>query len=163
VALLVAEAEGVAELERQLAVAAEAKSELLEMTRRMADAAEARCRALEGALGDAALDDETVGGGWEAPTDEDETVIDYLDSRISAARLAAGGGSVPIVFDDTLAALAPESLETVLGWLEMIASDTQIIYVTDDAAVLGWASRRQPSRVGVVSGSGFFGPVGSPA
>jgi hypothetical protein len=158
VAHLVAEAEGVAELERQLAVAAEAKAELLEMTRRIADAAEARCRSLEAALGD-----DVDAGGWEAPTDEDETVIDYLDSRISAARLAAGGGSVPIVFDDTLAALPTESQETVLGWLEMIAADTQILYVTDDPAVLAWASRRQPAKVGVVSGSGFFGRVVSPS
>jgi uncharacterized protein YhaN len=156
VAHLVAEAEGVAELERQLAVAAEAKNELLDVTRMMADAAEAKCRALEGTPGDAPLS-----GGWEAPTDEDEAVIDYLDSRISAARLAAGGGSVPIVFDDTLSALGPDSLETVLGWLETMAGDTQIIYVTDDQAVIGWASRRQPAKVGVVAGSGFFGTVGS--
>jgi hypothetical protein len=49
----------------------------------------------------------------------------------------------------------------VLGWLETMAADTQIIYVTDSPAVIGWASRRQPGRVGVMSGSGFFGTVGS--
>jgi hypothetical protein len=152
VAHLVAEAEGVAELERQLAVAAEAKAEIVEMTRHMAELAEARCRALEGTPADAPLS-----GGWEAPTDEDEAVIDYLDSRISAARLAAGGGSVPVVFDDTLSTLAPDSVETVLGWLETMSVDTQILYVTDDPTVLAWASRRPPARVGTVSGTGFFG------
>jgi hypothetical protein len=152
VAHLVAEAEGVAELERQLAVAAEAKAELLDMTRTMAETAEARCRKLEGTAPDAPLS-----GGWEAPTDEDEAIIDYLDSRISAARLAAGGGSVPVILDDTLRGLAPECAETVLGWLETIASDTQIIYVSDDPTVLSWAARRAPARVGVTSGTGFFG------
>jgi hypothetical protein len=157
VAHLVAEAEGVAELERQLAVAAEAKAELLDMTRVMVQSAEARCRALEGTDELEGTADAPLSGSWEAPTDEDEAVIDYLDSRISAARLAAGGGSVPVVFDDTLSGLSQESAETILGWLERIASDTQIIYVSDAPEVTGWASRRPPARVGVVSGTGFFG------
>jgi hypothetical protein len=152
VAHLVAEAEGVAELERQLAVAAEAKQELLELTRAMAASAEARCRAFE-VSGE---DDVPPSGGWEAPTDEDEAVIDYLDGRIAAARLAANGASVPVVLDDTLSQLAPESAETVLGWLETIATDTQVIYVSDDPVVLAWAARRTPAKVGVTSGSGFF-------
>jgi uncharacterized protein YhaN len=156
VAHLVAEAEALGELERQLVLAAEAKQELLDVTRFVASAAEARCRALEDdRLGD--IEQRPAAGGWEAPTDEDEAVIDYLDGRIAAARLAAGGGAVPIILDDTLAGLTPESVETVLGWLETIAVDTQIVYVSEQPDVLAWAARRSPTRVGVVSGTGYFG------
>ena len=144
VAHLVADAEGVGEVERQARVAAEAKQELLDMTQRMSTAADARVTALAAA------------GGWQAPTDEEEAVIDVLDVRIASARLAAGGGSVPIVLDDALEGLSPDATETVLGWLENAAADTQIVYISDVPAVLAWAARRNPARVGVLDGRDFI-------
>jgi uncharacterized protein YhaN len=145
VAHLVAEAEGLAEIERQLRIAADAKGELLDVTRSLSEAADERVRTLAAA------------GGWQAPTDEEEAVMDVLDVRIASARLAAGGGSVPIVLDDALVGLQPDATETVLGWLENAAADTQIVYVTDEPAVLAWAARRNPARVGVVDGASLTG------
>lgn len=144
VAHLVAEAEALAEVERQLRLAADSKQELLELTQRMAESASARVRALDAA------------GGWQAPTDEEEAVIDVLDVRIAAARLAGGGSSVPLLLDDALDALSPEATDTVLGWLESIAAETQIVYLSDRPSVLAWASRRNGERVGVIDGSALF-------
>jgi hypothetical protein len=162
VALLVAEAEGIGEIARQLGLAVEAKRELLEVTSGMLEAAQRRAEAGRGADGaptgsEAEPEpDAAESGGWDAPTELDEAVIDELDSRIATARLAANGASVPVLLDDALAALPSESVETILGWLETVAADTQIVYLGDNATVLAWADRRPPDRVGVVSGSGFF-------
>jgi hypothetical protein len=180
VALLVAEAEGIGEIARQLGLAVEAKRELLDVTSSMLEASQRRAAAeaaaettSDDAALDAGADDPDVdgtddpgtagtgraaggGAGWDAPTELDETVIDELDSRIAAARLAANGASVPVLLDDALVSLPSESVETILGWLETVAADTQIVYLGDNATVLAWADRRSPDRVGVVSGSGFF-------
>src|SRR5690606_26369130 len=144
VAHTVAEAAALADAERQLRLAADSKQELLELTQRMAESASARVRALDAA------------GGWQAPTDEEEAVIDVLDVRIAAARLAGSGSSVPLLLDDALDALSPEATDTVLGWLETIAAETQIVYLSDRPSVLAWASRRNGERVGVIDGSALF-------
>lgn len=140
VAQLVAEAEALAEVERQRAAEVEAKQELLAVTRSMVEAAAARCAALEPR-------------GWEAPSDEEEALIAGLDAHIGAVAAAAGEHKVPVVFDDVLLRAAPEVVETVLGWLETVAADTPVIYMSDDPAVLAWATRRNPDRVGIIDAS----------
>ncbi|HEX7096004.1 MAG TPA: hypothetical protein VF183_08970, partial [Acidimicrobiales bacterium] len=142
VAQLSAEAEALAELERQHALALEAKQELLEVTRAMAAAADARCAELEPSR-------------WEAPSDEEEALIAALDARINALHRAAGDERVPVVIDDALAGTDTTVAETVLGWLETVACDTQFIYLSDDPTVLAWATRRSPERVAVVDASAW--------
>ncbi|HEV8298370.1 MAG TPA: hypothetical protein VGQ20_13780 [Acidimicrobiales bacterium] len=154
VAHLVAEAGGLAELERQLAVAREAKEELLAITRQMTGTAESKVQVLEARAPDEA------GGASHRPyrgeREDVEAVITYLDARFARVREMAGD-SVPFLFDDSLAMVPAEHAELVLRWLVSASDETQILYLTDRPEVIAWAARRSPEYVAVIRGTGFFG------
>jgi hypothetical protein len=153
VAHLMAEAGGLAELERQLALKCESKDELLALTTRIEDRAATKIRALSAQRREA--DAANAPAPFNGSPDDVQGLIDHLQQRMQATR-ALVGDSVPFLFDDSLAALAPEQTEHVMRWLVSASDETQIIYVTDDPDVVTWASRRSPEYVAVVRGSGFF-------
>jgi hypothetical protein len=110
--------------------------------------AEAAGREAEAALAAAwraceELDDATA----DTYTTEDlPAVVDGLMSRLDPW----APDPLPVVLHDTLAPLGPDGAAAVLGALFDGASRSQIIYITEDRSLLGWAQGLGPDRAGVV-------------
>lgn len=74
----------------------------------------------------------------------------YLLSRLAAQRSVSYAGSVPLVLDDALHGIPPDSLTHLLERLERMASAVQVVIVTDDPAVTAWADLVGPERAALV-------------
>ena len=74
----------------------------------------------------------------------------YLLARLAAQRSVSLGGSLPLLVDDALGGLAERDLTHVLDRLERMAQAVQIIVVSDDLAVRGWAEQVGVARAAVV-------------
>jgi hypothetical protein len=158
--------EHIAELERALEVAIEEEAEYREWV-------ESR-----DALVDTALQIETVattklqkvalellnlhGMGSFVDTSADELLPDaeavtaYLHDRIASLRQVSFAGSVPLVLDDALRALPPPDVRQVLADIEPDAALVQIIYLTDDPDLIGWADEVGFERAAVVDAPAAF-------
>jgi hypothetical protein len=79
-----------------------------------------------------------------------ELTESYVLSRLAAHRNISFAGSVPLVLDDALADLDADQVRNLLGRLERMADTVQIIYLTDDETVIGWALAAGFNRAAVV-------------
>lgn len=68
----------------------------------------------------------------------------YLLARIAGLRDVGAVGGLPLVLDEPFVPLGDQATASMLGLLERVGSVVQVVYLTDDPAVLAWASRRQP-------------------
>lgn len=68
----------------------------------------------------------------------------YLLARIAGLRDVGAVGGLPLVLDEPFVPLGDRATASMLGLLERVGSVVQVVYLTDDPAVLAWASRRQP-------------------
>lgn len=75
----------------------------------------------------------------------------HLLARLAAQRSVSLAGSVPLLLDDALAAVAEPDLGRILGRLERMADAVQVILVTDDDSAASWASLAGPTRAAVVT------------
>lgn len=112
------------------------------------DAAVASAEAMAGlepsAESDASFDDvDDVDAGAEA-------IEFYLLARLSALRSVSYAGSVPLVIDDALAGLDEVDARQLLDKLERMSESVQIIYLSDDPTVSGWAEAVGFERAAVV-------------
>jgi hypothetical protein len=88
--------------------------------------------------------------GTAAPPQVDVDQVEfYVLGRLASQRSVGIVGSVPVVFDDTFAGLSEASVVRLLQRLERLSEAVQVVYLTDDPMVLGWASNRPADRVGV--------------
>lgn len=86
-----------------------------------------------------------------------ESIEFYLLARLAAQRSVAIAGSVPLVVDDALRDLSAEDVQHVLRKLEQMAETVQIVYLSDDDDVIGWASEVGIRKAAVVPAPVGFG------
>jgi hypothetical protein len=72
-----------------------------------------------------------------------EAIELYLLARLAAQRHVSYAGSVPLVIDDALAGVPEAGVHQVLRGLARMAEAVQVVYVTDDPAIVEWARDRQ--------------------
>jgi CMP-2-keto-3-deoxyoctulosonic acid synthetase len=60
-------------------------------------------------------------------------------SRVAAQRSVSYAGSVPLVLDDVLADVTGQDLVHLLSRLERMSTAVQVIVLSEDEAVSGWA------------------------
>lgn len=98
----------------------------------------------------------TARGDWAtAAADPDgipdaDAVTSYLHERLGELRHVSFAGSVPLVLDDALSALPAPDVRRVLGEIERDAATVQIVYLTDDPDLVGWADEVGFQRAAVV-------------
>ena len=80
----------------------------------------------------------------------------YLLARLAALRNLSFVGSVPLLIDDALAGLDHEDVRHLLGRLDRMADAVQVIYLSDDPAIAGWAEEVGFSRAAVVPAPAGF-------
>jgi hypothetical protein len=97
--------------------------------------------------------DEDEGDG---PGPDDDEVQYYLLGRMAALRSRSHAGSVPLVIDEALAGRSPDEVERVLGQLERMSESVQVIYLTEDEAVIEWADSVGLQRAAAVTPQGEF-------
>lgn len=85
-----------------------------------------------------------------------EAVEFYLLSRLAALRTVSYAGSVPLLIDDALAGKPRKEVEQLLHKLERMSESVQIIYLSDDDAVTGWADGIGFERAAVVAAPATF-------
>ena len=91
--------------------------------------------------------------GFEVDPDEaggPEALEFYLLARLAAQRAVSFSGSVPLVIDDALAGQDPELVQSLLDKLERMSEAVQVIYLSDDPVVAGWAEGVGIQRAAVV-------------
>jgi hypothetical protein len=88
--------------------------------------------------------------GPEDADAEREAVEVYLLARLSALRSVSFAGSVPLAVDDALRGLPATEVERLLGKLERLSTDVQILYLSDDPTVVAWAESVGFERAAVV-------------
>ncbi len=79
----------------------------------------------------------------------------YLLARMAGARAVEGLGSVPLVLVDPLAELASDATAPILDLLARLSPSVQVLFLTEDHAVVEWAERLGPRQASVVR----FGPA----
>jgi hypothetical protein len=89
--------------------------------------------------------------------DDDEPVEAYLRARAASLRNRSHAGSVPLVLDDAFQVLSPDEVVQVLGQLEELSESVQVVYLTDDDAVVEWADSVGLQRAAAVTPQGDFG------
>lgn len=90
----------------------------------------------------------------DADTEGDDIAVDdiefYFLTRVAALRSVSQAGSVPLIVDDALSGLADDDARHVLDKLGEMSEAVQVIYLTDDDAVVSWADGRGLDRAAVV-------------
>jgi hypothetical protein len=74
----------------------------------------------------------------------------YILGRGAAVRSVTYAGSLPLALDDVLGVLAIKERMRVLHRLERMAAAVQLVVLTDDESVAGWARSLGPDRAAVV-------------
>lgn len=92
-----------------------------------------------------------------APGPDDDEVEFYLLGRMAALRGRSHAGSVPLVIDEALAGRTEDEVTRVLGQLERMSESVQVIYLTEDEAVIEWADSVGLQRAAAVTPQGEFG------
>lgn len=87
------------------------------------------------------------GSGSTTPAEELEW---YLLARLAAQRSVSIAGSLPLVLDDALRGLHGDEVRHLLGRLERMAEAVQVIVISADPVVAGWAEEAGPARAAVV-------------
>jgi hypothetical protein len=92
----------------------------------------------------------------EGPGPDDDEVEFYLLGRLAALRGRSHAGSVPLVLDEALVGRSHDEVVRVLGQLERMSESVQVIYLTDDEAVIEWADSVGLQRAAAVTPQGEF-------
>jgi hypothetical protein len=72
------------------------------------------------------------------------TLAPVLESRLAEARQAGPGGeSLPLLLDDPLIGLSAEAKQPLLDLLSRASAGQQLVYLTEDDDVIGWARLEQ--------------------
>jgi hypothetical protein len=87
----------------------------------------------------------------------DDEIEFYFLSRMAALRGRSHAGSVPLIIDEALAGRSSDEVLRVLGQLERMSESVQVIYLTEDDAVIEWADSVGLQRAAAVTPQGDFG------
>ena len=80
-----------------------------------------------------------------------EAIEFYLLARMATQRSLSFAGSVPLVLDDALAGVDAAGSRWLLDKLEAMSDAVQVIYLTDDPVVVGWAANAGLARAASVT------------
>ncbi len=83
-------------------------------------------------------------------------VIAFLHERLGALRQVSFAGSVPVVLDDALRAMPTPDIRQVLSEIEIDAAAVQILYLSNDPDLVGWADEVGFQRAAVVDAPPAF-------
>lgn len=84
--------------------------------------------------------------------------IDYqILARLAAQRHVSYAGSVPLLLDGALEGVPESELMGILDQLDRMSEAVQIVLLTSDTAVTGWAERAGFERAAVVTAPAAFG------
>lgn len=140
----------------------------LEVLDAAVDAAQARCAAAVARMEEedavvvaldaegraAALEVERLQDLASAPMPGERTPAEelewYLLARLAGQRAVSVAGSVPLLLDDALRGLSEREVAHLLDRLERMAEAVQVIVVSDDPIVAGWAVEAGSARAAVV-------------
>lgn len=165
---LEAELAEVEEDERDHRDLVEARESLLETAEAAAASARRRLEELAAELAPSLADVLGVPGVGHAPdsdaafddTDDvdagPEAVEFLLLGRVASLRNVSYAGSVPLLLDDALEGLDPPDVRHLLDRLERMADAVQVIYLSDDPVVVGWANDIGFERAAVVAAPPAF-------
>lgn len=98
--------------------------------------------------------------GVSGPVEVDVSNVDpeeaevYLLARIASQRMVGEAGSLPLVLDEPFAGLPDRVRQAMLGLLQRLAPAIQVVYLSDDPAVIRWGTQL-PREMGAVR---HFGP-----
>ncbi len=79
------------------------------------------------------------GPGGATDAADGDSVEGYFLSRLAAQRGVSFAGSVPLVIDDALTGVDESDARSALAVLERLAGAVQLVYLTDDTSIAGWA------------------------
>jgi hypothetical protein len=86
------------------------------------------------------LPDDDDAGGSEVTSSEAVAELEwYLLSRLATHRSLSYAGSLPFVLDDALRGVRGEGLTHLLGRLERMSGAVQVIILSEDNEIAGWA------------------------
>jgi len=111
----------------------------------------------DGSLDSGSMDVRGNGRSVSAGTPLPDDVEAYLSERVEAQRHLSYAGSVPLVLDDTLRPLDAGDVRRVLDHLQEASDTVQVIYLTDDTEIAGWAEAVGFQRAAVVPAPVGFG------
>jgi len=83
-------------------------------------------------------------------------VIAFLHERFGSLRQVSFAGSVPVVLDDALRAMPTPDIRQVLSEIEADAASVQVLYLSDDPDLVGWADEVGFQRAAVVDAPPAF-------
>ncbi|MBV9665656.1 MAG: hypothetical protein JOZ37_16945 [Actinobacteria bacterium] len=113
--------------------AAEARIPDVQRLRDRADTLERRVEVLETEIGLASS------RGQADP----ELVEQHLLGRLAIARRAGGFESVPLLLDEPFDAASDTRVDALLDMIDRLSDRVQLIFLTDDSRVVGWARARR--------------------
>jgi hypothetical protein len=93
--------------------------------------------------------------GWSEV--DPEAIELYLLARLAAQRQVSYAGSVPLLIDDALLGIPDADVRRVLDGLGRMAESVQVVYLSEDPAVLEWAQRQHDRAAAVGSPSAHAG------
>jgi hypothetical protein len=85
------------------------------------------------------LPDDDAGGSEVTSTEAVAELEWYLLSRLASHRSLSYAGSLPFVLDDALRGVRGEGLTHLLGRLERMSGTVQVIILSEDNEIAGWA------------------------
>ncbi|MDQ1375148.1 MAG: hypothetical protein QOJ09_2486, partial [Actinomycetota bacterium] len=77
---------------------------------------------------------------------EPAAVEEHLLSRLAIARRAGGHESLPLLLDEPFTGASDIRLDAILDMVDRLSDRVQLIYLTDDERVVGWARARKSLR-----------------
>lgn len=86
-------------------------------------------------------------GQWVVPEPEAEAILRRLAEK--ARRVGRSREPLPLLVNDALDLFGPADKRSLLEVLSNLGETTQVVYLTDDADVLAWASSRAPGDIGL--------------
>ncbi|MBI2703722.1 MAG: hypothetical protein HYX32_00310 [Actinobacteria bacterium] len=148
-----------------LTIEAVATTRLLKIASELMDQTDANAPASVGGNGDSAGGTASSGGspggsnGSAARTGPPrvEDIEQFLVDRSETHCHVSYAGSLPIVLNDTFAHLRSDDARRLLDQLRMMSEAVQVIYLTDDGGIAGWAEEVGFQRAAVVPAPIGFG------
>jgi hypothetical protein len=101
-----------------------------------------------------------AGNGSAAPRSgppEPADVVEYFTDRLDSQRHVSFAGSLPLIINDALHELDSSQTRDILGDLQTLSESVQVVYLSDDPTIVGWAEDAGFQRAAVVPAPLGFG------
>jgi hypothetical protein len=134
-------------LDAALTVETVATSKLFRLANELLDRVDADAKVMSG--------EPTEPARTGPPTHDD--VVSFFAHRLDAQRHVSYAGSLPLVINDALHDLDSDDTRDVLSDLQALSESVQVVYLSDDPVIVGWAEDAGFQRAAVVPAPLGFG------